>query len=141
MPLSNRARSRSEGSVSDSRANKDASEGTSAGSASTSVLVPSSRPTRTSKLTRFVGIPFSLLRTPADDAIASPQVAVPTRVAVKLTYPDRVTHQNIEILRGAVRNGHDVHPGANFILQGGDERFKKFLKFGDRVRLLTFSVL
>ncbi|KAM0748584.1 DNA-directed RNA polymerase III subunit C1 [Meredithblackwellia eburnea MCA 4105] len=60
------------------------------------------------------------------------QVAVPERVAKVLTYPDRVTHHNIEILRQAVRNGNDIHPGANFILQGGDSGFKKFLKFGDK---------
>ncbi|KAK4700233.1 DNA-directed RNA polymerase III subunit RPC1, partial [Phenoliferia sp. Uapishka_3] len=60
------------------------------------------------------------------------QVAVPERVAKILTYPDRVTDQNIEVLRNAVRNGNDVHPGANFILQGGESGFKKFLKFGDK---------
>lgn len=57
---------------------------------------------------------------------------MPERVAKILTYPDRVTDQNIEVLRRAVRNGNDVHPGANFILQGGESGFKKFLKFGDK---------
>ena len=57
---------------------------------------------------------------------------MPERVAKILTFPDRVTPHNIETLRSAVRNGTDVHPGANFILQGGQEQFKKFLKFGDR---------
>ncbi|GAA5869946.1 hypothetical protein JCM1840_007679 [Sporobolomyces johnsonii] len=60
------------------------------------------------------------------------QVAVPERVAKILTYPERVTSHNIERLRQAVRNGTDVHPGANFINQGGDTGLKKFLKFGDR---------
>ncbi|ORY91742.1 hypothetical protein BCR35DRAFT_299051 [Leucosporidium creatinivorum] len=60
------------------------------------------------------------------------QVAVPERVCKVLTFPDRVTPHNIEVLRAAVRNGTDVHPGANFILQGGQEQFKKFLKFGDK---------
>ncbi|POY73995.1 putative DNA-directed RNA polymerase [Rhodotorula taiwanensis] len=59
------------------------------------------------------------------------QVAVPERVAKILTYPERVTPHNIERLRQAVRNGTEVHPGANFINQGGDGT-KKFLKFGDR---------
>lgn len=49
-----------------------------------------------------------------------------------LTYPDRVTDHNIETLRKAVRNGNDVHPGANFIVSGSATGFKKFLKFGDR---------
>ncbi|KAK4056507.1 DNA-directed RNA polymerase III subunit C1 (rpo31) [Microbotryomycetes sp. JL221] len=60
------------------------------------------------------------------------QVAVPERVAKNLTYPERVTSHNIDRLRDAVRNGTEVHPGANFILQQGQENFKKFLKFGDR---------
>jgi DNA-directed RNA polymerase III subunit RPC1 len=47
-----------------------------------------------------------------------------------------VTDHNIEILRKAVRNGVEVHPGANFIVSGSSTGagagFKKFLKFGDR---------
>ncbi|KAJ7638316.1 hypothetical protein FB45DRAFT_902502 [Roridomyces roridus] len=42
------------------------------------------------------------------------EVAVPERVAKVLTYPERVTSHNIEGLRRAVRNGPEVHPGANF---------------------------
>lgn len=64
--------------------------------------------------------------------VALAQVAVPERVCKILTYPERVTSHNIERLRSAVRNGTDVHPGANFINQGGDSGIKKFLKFGDR---------
>ncbi|GAA6004779.1 hypothetical protein JCM11491_002226 [Sporobolomyces phaffii] len=60
------------------------------------------------------------------------QVAVPERVCKILTYPERVTTHNIERLRQAVRNGTEVHPGANFINQGGDAGLKKYLKFGDR---------
>lgn len=95
---------------------------------STSVLELSSLPIQISRLTRSV--PPSL----TDDHNTDPclQVAIPERVAKILTYPDRVTHHNIEVLRKAVRNGNDVHPGANFILQGGDSGFKKFLKFGDK---------
>lgn len=57
------------------------------------------------------------------------EVAVPERVAKVLTYPERVTPHNIEKLRQAVRNGPDVHPGANFVAR---ETVKKFLKFGNR---------
>ncbi|KIY51353.1 beta and beta-prime subunits of DNA dependent RNA-polymerase [Fistulina hepatica ATCC 64428] len=57
------------------------------------------------------------------------EVAVPQRVAKILTYPERVTVHNIESLRCAVRNGPDVHPGANFATRG---EVKKFLKFGNR---------
>ncbi len=57
------------------------------------------------------------------------EVAVPERVAKILTYPERVTSHNVEMLRRAVRNGPDVHPGANFVAR---DTVKKFLKFGNR---------
>ncbi|KAH7924840.1 beta and beta-prime subunits of DNA dependent RNA-polymerase [Leucogyrophana mollusca] len=59
------------------------------------------------------------------------EVAVPERVAKILTYPERVTSRNIEGLKQAVRNGCDVHPGANYVT-AGSSGFKKFLKFGNR---------
>jgi DNA-directed RNA polymerase III subunit RPC1 len=59
------------------------------------------------------------------------EVAVPERVAKVLTFPERVTSHNIEVLRRAVRNGPDVHPGANYVT-AGSSGFKKFLKFGNR---------
>ncbi|KDQ65120.1 hypothetical protein JAAARDRAFT_28779 [Jaapia argillacea MUCL 33604] len=59
------------------------------------------------------------------------EVAVPERVSKILTYPERVTNHNIELLRKAVRNGCDVHPGANYVTAGSNG-FKKFLKFGNR---------
>ncbi|PPQ95505.1 hypothetical protein CVT26_008533 [Gymnopilus dilepis] len=60
------------------------------------------------------------------------EVAVPERVAKILTYPERVTAHNINKLRQAVRNGPDVHPGANFVARGEN---KKFLKFGNRAAI------
>jgi len=59
------------------------------------------------------------------------EVAVPERVAKVLTYPERVTEHNMEVLRSAVRNGCDVHPGANYVTTGSSG-FKKYLKFGNR---------
>ena len=59
------------------------------------------------------------------------EVAVPERVAKVLTYPERVTMHNIHSLRAAVRNGCDIHPGANYVT-AGSSGFKKFLKFGNR---------
>lgn len=59
------------------------------------------------------------------------EVAVPERVAKILTYPERVTSHNIDGLKQAVRNGCDVHPGANYVT-AGSSGFKKFLKFGNR---------
>ncbi|KDR83341.1 hypothetical protein GALMADRAFT_235418 [Galerina marginata CBS 339.88] len=60
------------------------------------------------------------------------EVAVPERVAKILTYPERVTAHNIHLLKKAVRNGPDVHPGANFVARGDN---KKFLRFGNRTAI------
>ncbi|KAL4255325.1 DNA-directed RNA polymerase subunit [Pleurotus pulmonarius] len=60
------------------------------------------------------------------------EVAVPERVSKILTYPERVTSHNIDMLKQAVRNGCDVHPGANFVARGDN---KKFLKFGNRAAI------
>ncbi|OBZ66630.1 DNA-directed RNA polymerase III subunit rpc1 [Grifola frondosa] len=62
------------------------------------------------------------------------EVAVPERVAKILTYPERVTMHNIDILKRAVRSGCDVHPGANYVTAGSNG-FKKFLKFGNRTAI------
>jgi len=59
------------------------------------------------------------------------EVAVPERVAKVLTFPERVTLHNIDRLKLAVLNGHDVHPGANYVISA-NSGFKKYVKFGDR---------
>ncbi|XAR60511.1 DNA-directed RNA polymerase [Bertholletia excelsa] len=43
------------------------------------------------------------------------EVAIPILMARILTYPERVSHHNIEKLRQCVRNGPDKYPGARFI--------------------------
>ncbi|CAF4966063.1 unnamed protein product [Rotaria sp. Silwood1] len=48
-----------------------------------------------------------------------------------MSYPEIVNKTNIEFIRQLVRNGPDVHPGANFIIHPKTEQ-KKFLKYGDR---------
>ncbi|KAI9024018.1 hypothetical protein DFJ74DRAFT_705759 [Hyaloraphidium curvatum] len=61
------------------------------------------------------------------------EVAVPVHVAKTLTYPEQVTVHNIERLRAAVRNGIDVHPGANYVKKADGGKFSNmYLKFGDR---------
>ena len=45
------------------------------------------------------------------------QVAVPIHVAKVMTYPEKVTSANIELMRKLIVNGCDTHPGANFIVQ------------------------
>lgn len=48
-----------------------------------------------------------------------------------MSYPEVVNKTNIEYLRQLVRNGPDVHPGANFVINPKSDN-KKFLKYGDR---------
>ncbi|XP_072312069.1 DNA-directed RNA polymerase III subunit RPC1 isoform X2 [Eucyclogobius newberryi] len=62
------------------------------------------------------------------------EVAVPVHVAKILTYPEKVNKANLELLRKLVRNGPDVHPGANFI-QNRSTQMKRFLKYGNREKI------
>ncbi|XP_031282387.1 DNA-directed RNA polymerase III subunit 1 [Pistacia vera] len=43
------------------------------------------------------------------------EVGIPIRMARILTYPERVSHHNIEKLRQCVRNGPDKYPGARMV--------------------------
>ena len=45
------------------------------------------------------------------------QVGVPRSIAMNLTYPEVVTHHNIEEMRKLVLNGPNVHPGAKTIIR------------------------
>ncbi|KDN52100.1 beta and beta-prime subunits of DNA dependent RNA-polymerase [Tilletiaria anomala UBC 951] len=56
------------------------------------------------------------------------EVAVPERVAKVLTYPEKVFEHNMGHMRQAVLNGANVHPGANFIVDGRTG-FKRMIKF------------
>ncbi|KAK7341753.1 hypothetical protein VNO80_24692 [Phaseolus coccineus] len=47
------------------------------------------------------------------------EVAIPILMARILTYPERVTHHNIEKLRQCVRNGPDKYPGARMLRRDG----------------------
>lgn len=62
------------------------------------------------------------------------EVGVPVHVARILTYPERVTQYNIDLMRQLIRNGCDVHPGANF-LESRDSGFKRYLRYGNREQL------
>ena len=57
-----------------------------------------------------------------DPNLAIDEVAVPTRVAMTMTYPEKVNRYNIQKLRDCVKRGDRVHPGANFIVKGADGR-------------------
>ncbi|OAL45570.1 beta and beta-prime subunits of DNA dependent RNA-polymerase [Pyrenochaeta sp. DS3sAY3a] len=51
-----------------------------------------------------------------DPNLSIDEVAVPERVAMNLTYPEKVTRYNIQKLKKLVRNGSNKYPGANYIL-------------------------
>ncbi|QIX00009.1 hypothetical protein AMS68_005526 [Peltaster fructicola] len=57
-----------------------------------------------------------------DPNLGIDEVAVPIKVAVNMTYPEKVNQQNIAKLRDCVKRGARVHPGANFIIKGRDGR-------------------
>jgi DNA-directed RNA polymerase III subunit RPC1 len=69
-----------------------------------------------------------------DPNLGVDQVGVPVHVAKIMTYPECVSRYNIEKLRVRVRNGPEIHPGANLIRMAGDGGFVKSLAFGDRDR-------
>ncbi|WVR08988.1 hypothetical protein IAU60_006048 [Kwoniella sp. DSM 27419] len=48
------------------------------------------------------------------------EVAVPEKVAVKLSYPERVTDYNKAAMQDAIVNGSRLHPGANVLERKGD---------------------
>jgi DNA-directed RNA polymerase III subunit RPC1 len=59
------------------------------------------------------------------------EVAVPEKVALKLTYPERVTDYNLDAMRKAVTHGAKLHPGANMIESTGADGtvFKRSMAF------------
>ena len=72
------------------------------------------------------------------------QVGVPREVAMIMTYPERVTAQNLEKLQRCVVNGAKEWPGANYVeIASGDPGaaeaklggFKKSLLYGDRSKI------
>ncbi|GMH93134.1 hypothetical protein TrST_g13733 [Triparma strigata] len=62
------------------------------------------------------------------------QVGVPEHVAVTMTFPERVTRYNIEKLRQCIRNGPELHPGANHVRSRGKNGKvqKRSLQYGNR---------
>lgn len=81
-----------------------------------------------------------------DPNLAVDQLGVPVHIAKIMTFPEKVNRYNLDKLRQRVRNGPDIHPGANQIrlasmntnntssASGGDDSFVKSLAFGDRDR-------
>lgn len=74
-----------------------------------------------------------------DPNLGIDQVAVPRDVCKTMTYPEKVTHWNMERLKMHVRNGPSVHPGANVLIlydpdpmKNPDQLHKVMLQYGNR---------
>ncbi len=59
-----------------------------------------------------------------DPNLSINEVGVPMPIARTLTIPAVVTPRNIEQLKVYVRNGEDVHPGANYVFRSDGRRIK-----------------
>jgi DNA-directed RNA polymerase II subunit RPB1 len=71
-------------------------------------------------------------------------VGIPKKIAMELTIPEEVTPYNIKYLTGLVKNGRNVYPGANFVLQfnyvsGKQEIQRKDLKYRKKEIRLNFG--
>lgn len=69
-----------------------------------------------------------------DPNLGIDEVAVPERVAKILTYPERCTKYNKKLLQSLIKNGPDVYPGANYMINS-DGTGKRNLRFGDRTKI------
>ncbi|KAJ1911898.1 DNA-directed RNA polymerase III subunit C1 (rpo31), partial [Tieghemiomyces parasiticus] len=67
-----------------------------------------------------------------DPNLAIDEVGIPVLVSKVLTFPERVFAHNLEVLKAAVRNGPEVHPGANYVVKKSNG-MKRFLQYVDRV--------
>eukprot|EP00968_Pinguiococcus_pyrenoidosus_P007796 scaffold529_cov308-Pinguiococcus_pyrenoidosus.AAC.88 len=63
----------------------------------------------------------------ADPNLGIEQVGVPRSIARTLTFPEKVTHFNIDRLQKLVDNGPQEHPGACFIIQDDANETRKNL--------------
>lgn len=62
------------------------------------------------------------------------QVGIPINIAKQMTYPQRVTNDNIDYLKKLVLNGPENHPGANYV-EFTSSGNKIFLQFTNRKRI------
>ena len=62
------------------------------------------------------------------------QLGIPVLMAKNLTYPEKVTEHNIKKLKKFIRNGTDIHPGANMVITNNGEN-KIYLRYIDREKI------
>ncbi|XP_042221179.1 DNA-directed RNA polymerase III subunit RPC1-like [Homarus americanus] len=65
------------------------------------------------------------------------EVGVPIEVSKQLTYPEKITAHNINLMKQLVRNGPDVHPGALFVEPRSTPGIKKSLRYVHREKMAT----
>ena len=70
-----------------------------------------------------------------DPNCAIDEVIVPVHMAKILTYPERVNHHNLERMKTLVRNGPEMHPGANYVESSGINGDKVYLMYGNRKKV------
>lgn len=64
------------------------------------------------------------------------EVGVPIEIAMKLTYPERVTNYNIQVLQEIVNNGPLTYPGAMYVVDAkGGRRDLTFVKTMPRIKV------
>ena len=68
------------------------------------------------------------------------EVIVPRLMAQVLTYPERANRYNIEKLRKLIRNGPDLHPGANFVDVRDSDDNPKTPKPREHVMFVVFFI-
>ena len=62
----------------------------------------------------------------SDPNIGLDELGVPIKIAMSLTFPEKVTPFNIDKLTKYVRNGRDTYPGANYVWPGKSLNGKRF---------------
>jgi DNA-directed RNA polymerase II subunit RPB1 len=80
----------------------------------------------------------------SDPYIDIDMVGIPKKIAMELTIPEEVTPYNIKYLTGLVKNGRNVYPGANFVIQfsyidGKQEVQRKDLKYRKKEIRLNYG--
>ena len=79
-----------------------------------------------------------------DPVINLDELGVPKRIAIQLTYPEKVTKKNIRRLKNCIRNGTKVYPGARAVFKYANKKtislnhidrtqFSQMLEIGDTV--------
>lgn len=68
-----------------------------------------------------------------DPNLAIDELAVPLHIATTLTYPERVSNHNLDLLQHKILNGQFEHPGANWVIK--EDGVKYTLRFADRRKI------